>query len=174
MQGRGVARGAPSEPGPYSPLRLAGGKDAVAGPSGKGGTGVLERGKPDPKSPTWWPQPVPLKCLLLWGAGAGILLCPTLRLRGGSAGLSGCSRAGEAGEQGKGSGASWGVAVARGCPWDPPLLGQGLGVSREPWGAWGGDVEPSWDVGAQSSGDLAREEEVSHGVMWDPMRFLVG
>lgn len=81
VQGRGVVRGALSEPRPHGPLWLAGGKDAAGGPTRKWGTGVLERGKPSLMSPTWWPRPVLLKYRLLWGARVGLLLCPTLWLR---------------------------------------------------------------------------------------------
>lgn len=52
------------------------------------------------------------------------------------AGLEGLVSRGMAGE----------VAVACGCPWDPLYLRQGLEVSRELWGAWGSDSQPSWDV----------------------------
>lgn len=115
-----MAGGALSEPGPYNALWLAGGKDAAAGPTRKGETRVLERGKPSLTSPTCRPQLVPLKCLLLWGAGVGFHLCPTQRLLQGWRD----QRAGE------GSGAVWGVTVARGCPL-PPCSMPGAGSQGE-------------------------------------------
>lgn len=51
-------------------------------PPGRGERGLLERGKPSPVFPIWWPQLVPLKCLLLWSVRAGLPLCLTLAKRG--------------------------------------------------------------------------------------------